>query len=179
MRMMLLNLLADRFRLAVRTDVREMPVYAIVVAKNGLKLQASGLQEKYCDVRAERAPAGGPLRAQDIPCHRIAGGQGSGLHASAVTISDIALKVANWADRPVLDRTGLKDLFRVDTEGWVPMRAPQIPPGVEPTAEQRAMADPNRPTLFTVFDRLGLKLEAQKAPIEMYTIEHVERPTEN
>lgn len=38
---------------------------------------------------------------------------------------------------------------------------------------------PNRPTLFMVFNRPGLKLEAQKAPIEMHTIEHVEEPTEN
>jgi len=87
--------------------------------------------------------------------------------------------VATWSDRLVVDRTGLKDLYRLETEGWVPMRARQIPPGVEPSAEQLAMADPDRPTLFLVFDRLGLKLEAQKAPIEIYTFEHVEKPTEN
>jgi uncharacterized protein (TIGR03435 family) len=170
MRIMLQNLLADRFRLSLHTDVRETPVYAIVVAKNGPKLERSGKQEKDCDAQ---------LRGQEIPCHQIDGGQGRGLHASAATISDVALYVANFADRPVIDRTGLKDLYRLDTEGWIPMNAPQIPPGVEPSAEQRAMSDPNRSTLFTVFERLGLRLRAGKAPIKMYTIEHVERPTEN
>jgi uncharacterized protein (TIGR03435 family) len=130
-------------------------------------------------MRVEQAPASGQFRVEDLPCHRIAGGQGRGLHANAATISDIALYVANWADRPVVDRTGLTDLYRFETEGWVPMRPPQIPPGVEPSPEQLAMADPNRPTLFMVFDRLGLRLEPRKASIEMYTIEHVERPTEN
>jgi len=156
-----------------------MPVYAIVVAKNGPKLERSSMQEKDCDRRTERAAGSGPLRVEDMPCDWVGGGQGGGLHANAATISDIALFVANWSDRPVVDRTGLKDLYRIDTERWVPMRPPRIPPGVQPSAEQKAMADPNRPTLFMVFDRLGLKLEPRKAPIEMYTIEHVERPTEN
>lgn len=179
MRVMLRNLLADRFKLSVHTDMREMPVYAVMVAKNGPKLEPSSLQEKDCDALAERPPASGPFRVEDLPCHRIAGGQGRGLHANAATISDIALFVANWADRPVVDRSGLTGLYRFETEGWVPMLAPRLPPGVEPSPEQLAMADPNRPTLFMVFDRLGLKLEAQKAPIEMYIIEHAERPTEN
>jgi uncharacterized protein (TIGR03435 family) len=180
MRAMLRNLLADRFRLSVHTDIRQMPVYAIVVAKNGPKLERSNLQEKDCAVRAADAPSsGGQFRVQDMPCHQVGGGQGRGLHASAATIAEVALHVANWSDRPVVDRTGLKGLYRLDTEGWVPIRPPQLPPGVEPSPEQQAMADPARPTLFLIFERLGLRLESQKAPIEMYTIEHVEKPTEN
>jgi uncharacterized protein (TIGR03435 family) len=180
MQILLRNLLADRFKVSVHTDVRQMPVYAIVVAKNGPKLERSKMQEKDCDLHAADTPStGGQFRVEDMPCHQIGGGQGRGLHASAASISDVALFVANWSDRPVVDRSGLKDLYRLDTEGWVPMRPPQLPPGVEPSPEQQAMADPARPTMFMIFDRLGLKLESQKAPIEMYTIEHVERPTEN
>jgi uncharacterized protein (TIGR03435 family) len=41
------------------------------------------------------------------------------------------------------------------------------------------MADPARPTLQMVLARLGLRMETQKAPVEMYVIDHVEKPTEN
>jgi uncharacterized protein (TIGR03435 family) len=50
---------------------------------------------------------------------------------------------------------------------------------VEPSAEDIAMADPARPTLHMVMARLGLKIETQKAPVEMYVIDSVEKPTEN
>jgi uncharacterized protein (TIGR03435 family) len=53
------------------------------------------------------------------------------------------------------------------------------PPGQQPTAEDIAMADPGRPTLFQIFDKLGLKLESQKAPVEMFVIESIERPSQN
>jgi uncharacterized protein (TIGR03435 family) len=80
----------------------------------------------------------------------------------------------------VVDKTGLKGLFNIQTEGWVPMRPrPPRPAGQEPTAEDLAFADPARPTLFQIFDRLGLKLESQKAPVEMFVIESAERPSEN
>jgi uncharacterized protein (TIGR03435 family) len=41
------------------------------------------------------------------------------------------------------------------------------------------MSDPTRPTLFTVLEKLGLGLKQEKGPVEMYVIDHVERPTEN
>jgi uncharacterized protein (TIGR03435 family) len=41
------------------------------------------------------------------------------------------------------------------------------------------MADPTRPTLYMIFDKLGLKMQSSKAAVEMLVIEHVEKPTEN
>ncbi len=41
------------------------------------------------------------------------------------------------------------------------------------------MADPTRPTLYMIFEKLGLKMESSKAPVEMFVIDHIERPTEN
>jgi uncharacterized protein (TIGR03435 family) len=41
------------------------------------------------------------------------------------------------------------------------------------------MADPTRPTIFLIFERLGLKMEAQKVPVETFVIDSVEKPTEN
>jgi uncharacterized protein (TIGR03435 family) len=169
-RLMLQNLLADRFKLAMRRETRELPAYVVVVAKNGPKLQKAGIDEKGC---TEAHVGNGP------PCHMINGGMGRGLHAKAVTVTDIVAWVENWSDRPMVDRTGLQGLFEIDTDGWAPMRPRPLPPGREPTAEDIAMADPARPTLFMIFDRLGLKMEPQKAPVDTFVIDSVEKPTEN
>jgi len=170
---MLQTLFADRLKMTVRREVREMPVYAVDVRKGGPKLQKSVINEGAC--------AGQPTTLGDgRSCHSLEGGQGRGVEGDAVTISDLASWVSNWADRPVIDKTGLPELYKIQTDGWVPMRPrPPRPPGQEPSAEDLAFADPTRPTLFQIFDRLGLKLESQTAPVEILVIEHVERPSEN
>jgi bla regulator protein BlaR1 len=169
MRLMLRTLLADRFKLAMRQESKDLPVYVVVVAKNGPKLQRAKIEEKDC-------PAGS---TSELRCHVINGGMGRGMHGKAVEISDILSFVENWSDRPMVDKTGLTGLFEVETDGWAPMRPRVRPPGEEPTAEDKAMADPIRPTLFTIFERLGLKMESQKAPVDVFAIDHVERPSEN
>jgi uncharacterized protein (TIGR03435 family) len=137
-----------------------------VVAKNGPKLQKSAMEEKDC---TDTPPEKG------LPCHIFNGGQGRGLHGDAVNMADLVLFVENWSDRPMIDRTGLKGLYNIQTDGWVPMQPRQG----APSAEDQDMADPIRPTLFMVLDRLGLKLEPQKAPVDRYIIEGVERPSGN
>jgi uncharacterized protein (TIGR03435 family) len=171
MRLMLQALLAERFKMTIRREMKELPVYAIVVSKGGPKLPRAKLEEKDCPES--------PASFADS-CHSFGGGQGQGLHGWAVDISDLAVFVSNWTDRPVVDESGLKGLFNIQSDGWVPLRPRPAPaPGVEPTAEDLAFADPARPTLFMVFDRLGLKLESQRAPVEMFMIEHAEKPSGN
>jgi uncharacterized protein (TIGR03435 family) len=172
-RRMLQTLLADRFKLVVKRETKESPVYAIVVAKNGPKLKRSATQERDCKDDLAVAPGA-------IPCHRLGGGQGRGLHGDAVSMADVAQFVENWTDHPVIDRTGLKDLYNIQTSGWRPLRPMQIPDnGQPPTGEQLAFADPSTPTVFDIFEELGLKLELQKAPIETIHLISVQRPSEN
>jgi uncharacterized protein (TIGR03435 family) len=168
MRLMLQKLLADRFQLTIRRETKEIPVYAVVVSKSGPKLQKAKIDEKNC----VESPAPG-----EIPCHGVSGGQGRGVHAQALSIADLAGFVENWTDRPVVDQTGIQGLFKIDTDGWTPL-LPQQGPAAD-SDEAKAVADPSRPTLFDVFEQLGLKLERTKAPIETFAIEHVERPSEN
>ena len=169
--LMLQSLLADRFHLKIRRETREVPVYALLVARNGLKLKKAATEEKDCSTEGN---------TDGVACHELNGGQGRGLHGQAVTMTDIVDFVSNWTDRPFVDKTDLPGLYAIDTVGWVPLRnRPAPPPGTDPTAEDIAYADPITPTLFTVFDRVGLKIEQQKASIEMFVIESVERPTGN
>ena len=114
MRLMLQTLLADRFKLKVQVDKKVLPVYVVVIGKNGPKLKPAKVEEPDC--------ADGP-DDKKVQCHGFMGGMGRGLHASAITIEDLASAISNWTDRPVVDRTGLKGLYELDTEGWTPMQA--------------------------------------------------------
>jgi uncharacterized protein (TIGR03435 family) len=170
MRLMLQALLADRFKLVIRRDTREEPVYALVVAKNGPKLQKAKVDEKYCfDHPAEAVNQ----------CHQIGASPARGIHSTAVDMSDLVWVIGSLADRPVLDRTGLDGLYDIQTDGWEPLRqTPLRPPGTDPGADAGS-SDPNRPTLFMIFEKLGLKLEPSRAGVETFVIDHVERPSGN
>jgi uncharacterized protein (TIGR03435 family) len=171
--LMLQTLLAERFKMVIRREIKELPVYVVTVKKDGPKLKKAAVEEKDC-LEVTKGP-------QDpASCHTFSGGQGQGIHAQAASMSDLASYASSWSDHPVVDKTGLRGLYNIQTEGWVPMRPrPVRPAGQDPTAEDLAFADPARPTLFQIFDRLGLKLESQKGPVEMFVIESAERPSEN
>jgi uncharacterized protein (TIGR03435 family) len=169
-RPMMQALLTERFKLKMRVDAKEQPVYALVVAKNGPRLQKAAIQEKDCeDVQPD----------QPKVCHRIGGGQGRGIHGEAVDLDDVALFVQNWTDRPVIDQTGLTDLYNIQTEGWAPMRLrPPNPDGTTPKGDA-GINDSDRQTLADVFRQLGLAMESQRAVVDMYVVEHIEHPVGN
>jgi uncharacterized protein (TIGR03435 family) len=171
-RLMLQALLADRFKLVIRRETKEMPVYALVVGKGGPKLQKADVEEKDCPESPANAPADGTA-----VCHRFNGGRGRGMHARAVNMSDLANWVQSWTDRPLFDKTGIKGLYRIETEPWQPMELLSAPPA--PGTKQDGVDLSDLPTIFTVFERLGLKMESQKGNVDVYVIEHIEKPTEN
>lgn len=167
MKLMLRALLEDRFKLKIRTETKELPIYAAVVGKGGSKLEMAGMEEKDCPENA----------AYGVACHTIMGGRGRGMHGNAVNMQDVLSTAENWCDRPLVDMTGIKGLFKIDTKGWRDFQ-----PGPAPAAGVRAEDGSDMmdvPTLFEVFERLGLKLQPQKGNIDVYIIESVERPTEN
>jgi uncharacterized protein (TIGR03435 family) len=170
-RAMVQVLLVDRFKLVIRRESKEMPVYALLVAKGGPKLQRADIDEKDCPEASLNA-LGPVITATPAPnvCHTFAGGMGRGLHARAANISDLAAFVENWTDRPLLDKTGIQGLYRFETKGWLPM-SPSVDAGSSDAAD--------RPTVFQIFESLGLRMEAQKGAVEVYVIDHIEKPSEN
>jgi uncharacterized protein (TIGR03435 family) len=174
MRLMLQKLLADRFKMAVRQETKEVTAYVLSVAKDGPKMKRSELDENSCASLPKEAQA----------CHQFNGGIGRGLHAKAASTNDLAGFIENWTDHPVVDRTGLAGLYVMETEGWTPMHLPPRPSGDVPNPAARPngdgdMTDPARPTLFMVLQKLGLELKQQKAPVDLYIVEHIERPAAN
>ncbi len=169
MRLMLLALLIDRFKLVMRKDTRELPIYAVVVAKGGPRLEKAKIGEAECLVEG--------VRDFGALCHSFNGGQGRGLHGAAVDVSDLALYAENWAQRPVVDKTGIKGLFHIETKPWQPITLGPAPADGAKAEDGSDAADV--PTLFTVFRDLGLKLESQKDRVDVFRIERLERPSEN
>jgi uncharacterized protein (TIGR03435 family) len=158
------GLLADRCRLAMRVENKTMSVYALTVARSGPKLQKSAITDKDCTFDTD--PEG---------CHNFVPGFGHPLNAKAIDIHDLAHYIANWTDLPVVNRTSLRGLFTVHTEGWFPMRLPPPPPDAPPDVNHFA----GLPTIFTVLGKLGLELNRQEDILPIYTVEHIERPATN
>ncbi len=168
-RAMVRALLLDRFKLVIHRESKEMPVYALLVAKGGPKLQRADIDEKDCP-EASRNALGPQSTSTPMPdeCHVFSGGVGRGLHARAANMSDLASFVGNWTDRPLLDKTGIQGLYRFETKGYLPMDA------------MTARSDvPDAPTVFEMFESLGLRMEPQKGVVEVYVIDHIEKPSEN
>lgn len=173
-RSMLQTLLAQRFKLVIRRETKEMPVYALVVGKSGPKFPKADIEEKDCP-----ADPVTPISSREgsITCHQISGGRGAGLRSRAVNISDVASYVEGWTDRPLLDKTGIKGLYRIETEPWLPMSLGLSPP--PPGAKQDGIDMADLPTIYTIFERLGLRMEQREGNVEVYIIDHIEKPSEN
>jgi uncharacterized protein (TIGR03435 family) len=168
---MLQVLLEDRFRLKVHRDTRELPVYTMTLAKGGLKILAT--REGSC------IPL--DLNHADQPSPNFCGrmtGKANGMHitddAYGMSMAEIASRfLANRLDRPVIDKTGLAGLFDAHLEF---ARDNAVTTPINPGAP----ADTEAPSIFTaVQDQLGLKLSADKGPVEVLVIDHVEKPSEN
>jgi len=169
LRAMLRALLADRFALQIRHEVKVFPVYALAVAKGGPKLQAA--TDRDClAVSTERLS----------PCHWFNGGNRAGMTGQAVDMADLASVLTPLVDRPVVDRTGIKGLFDMKIDPWNPF-ANEVPEGAGQGNEEFATVDFNTlPTLFTLLpDKFGLKLDRTKAPLDTIVIDSVQRLSED
>lgn len=135
MRPMLQRLLAERFKLTVHRETKEMQVYIITVAKNSFKLH-------------ELKP-GGPA-----PAPPKEGAVGTIVRTGP--ISDLAAILTGPMGVPALDRSGLQGKYFFDV-AW----------------------GPDEDMVTAVQEKLGLRLESQKAPIDLVVIDHIEKPDPN
>jgi uncharacterized protein (TIGR03435 family) len=155
---MVQKLLADRFQLTLRHDKRELPVYAITVAKSGPKM-----------IRNDSDPNGLPVFNVGPRALRFT-------NATMTEFARILQGAGRISDRPMVDQTGLGSVRYDLSLKWTP-DAPPPDPGRTGPAANNADAPPD---LFAAFQQqLGLKLESTKAPVDVLVIEHVERPSAN
>jgi uncharacterized protein (TIGR03435 family) len=181
-RVMLQNLLADRFMLKLHKETREMPIYTLSIAKNGPKLKLA-MPDPPPDPNgpADGTPAaGGGKLAKDADGYPILG-PGMTMAMTSTPTGSVARMgnkehmpwlvdmLSGQTGRPVVDATGLTDKYDF-LLSWIP-RPPDAPPAEDATG----------PDIFAALQQqLGLKLEPKKGPIEVLVIDRAEKvPTAN
>ena len=162
-RLMLQSLLADRFKLKVTHSSKELPVYALVVAKNGPKLTHS----------ADTPPGSTPRNQL-----RFTPGELSGM---GVPISLLVNQLAREVGRQVVDKTGLQGNYDFTLRFTSEQRlGPPGGPGGPGASGDAPPPDSSGPSVFTALqEQLGLKLEPQKGPVELLIIDSIEKPSAN
>jgi uncharacterized protein (TIGR03435 family) len=177
---MMQALLADRFKLAVHHETKELPIYALVIARSDGAL-GSQLRRNDCVCPDNARPAAPPDPGQPQRCGSISTGFGR-LTLRAIPMSQILQFLSPSVNRVLVDRTGLSGNFDLDLR-WTPDQVPQRAPGTpadQPLRINGVDIDPNGPSIFTaVQEQLGLKLDSQKGPVDLLVIDRVEQPTEN
>jgi uncharacterized protein (TIGR03435 family) len=148
-RLRLRTLLADRFRLVVHRETREMQEYALGVEKSGVKLRAE----------AASAPLI-PRSGVQSTCGHMTGTQTS--------IENLAVYLSRELKRPVLNRTGLADRYNFELN-WTPDLAPcrDAPDRDAPSI------------FAALSEQLGLRLDSIKGPVETIVVDRAEKPSED
>ncbi|HXB72971.1 MAG TPA: TIGR03435 family protein [Candidatus Acidoferrales bacterium] len=155
LRLMLQTLLAERFQTTLHRETKELPMYALVVGKNGPKLQETKGGPSSKDIRGITIDNGGVVYK----------------NTSMAELADALSATIFGLNRPVLDKTGLEGSFDFTVKL------------AESTAELkgslRSIAD-DPSIMMSALQQIGLKLEPQKGPVEILVIDHAEKvPTEN
>jgi uncharacterized protein (TIGR03435 family) len=183
---MIQSLLQDRFKLKAHLESRESPVYALEIARTGLKMTRLP-DDAPADAPFTVTSSGGPDGVSvDL-------GQGASLvfnnkqfQAKKVTMQILAETLGRFVDRPILDLTKLDGRYDVTfaraQEDFMPMLIRSaVNAGM--TLPPQAMAQLDQPSMGSVesgLKALGLVIEARRAPLDVLVVDSMDRiPTEN
>jgi uncharacterized protein (TIGR03435 family) len=181
--LMMQALLRDRFQLKMHVEMRELPVYALLVAKGGSKLQPSAPAPSSPSPAPE---AGRPL--PDLPdqlpqrpppgaSYMRVNSTKAEMSVSGGTMEQLAGMLTGQdetGDRVIIDKTGLAGKYDWHLE-WAREET-----GTESKSADGSPSDSDAPGLFTALQQqLGLRLEAQKGPVQVIVVDHLEAPSPN
>ncbi len=207
---MLQALLAERFKLAIHRDKKDLAVFALIVGKNGSKLTEASSEP---DAPLPDAPGAMSIGTEKGPMKVVQDGKGgavmqgggqAGIIKQSISDTGVHLELTktgmaymvdlltSLVDRPVLDMTELKGNYQISLD--LPMEDLQLlarrnaaalgiqmpgpPPGANPS--DAASTPGGGSTIFAAMEKLGLKLDARKAPVETIVVDHLEKmPTDN
>ena len=190
---MLQNLLTDRFKLAIHHESKEFAVYALILAKGGIKLQETALdpnlpppsaRPKSINVNASGSAAGVFVDMGQGSSYSFADNKLVGKQLNMFRLADT---LSRYMEKPVVDLTGLPDnkfydfSFEISADDYRTMlirtalrNGVTLPPGAE------RLADLPTDTLAAAMEAAGLRLDSRKAPQDVMVIDHADKtPTDN
>jgi uncharacterized protein (TIGR03435 family) len=167
---MIRKLLADRFQLKFHKEKRDMAAYVLTVAKGGQKLTPTEMKGPLPGIGFRPMPGGLMLNMRNGTMSDLTG-----------FLQIIVL------DRPVVDRTDLKDKFDMvvkftPDETQFHGHPPKLPNAAQSGSGGSTTPETTEsfPDLFQAFQQqLGLKLDAEKTAVDVIVIDHVEKPSAN
>lgn len=187
---MLQALLEDRFQLKMHRESQELPVYALMVGKNGPKLEEAAAATTTAAAAPEplNVSATGESRGVSInygngSSFTFADNRLEGHQLSAPQMADV---LSRFTEKPVVNMTDLKGNYNFTLE-----LAPEdframlirsaVAAGIQLSPRALQLADEaSGASLFSAIEKLGLKLDSRNAPLEVLVIDHAEKaPTEN
>ena len=196
---MLKTLLADRFKLKVHMETRDLPIHSLVIAREDGKLgrnlkpstsdcsNAAAEQQKLVDALTKGGPAAAaallPKPGETRRCSMMPFGgslaDGIGMRADGQPMSILTQLLTQVTGRIVQDKTGLTGLYdwemKFDPQALIQMASAQtglnLPTGL-------TLPESNSPSLLTALrEELGLKLESGRGPVDVLVIDSAEMPT--
>jgi uncharacterized protein (TIGR03435 family) len=195
---MMKTLLADRFKLKAHTETRELPIYALVLARSDrtlgpdIKPSSSECSPADAQKRAEEFAKGGGAellqklaKGEAVPCMIMPAinpanpGGGFGLRGNGQAMSGLTQFLTQVTGRIVQDKTGLTGLYdfelKFDPQVLMAM-LPQLGINV-PSATGANLPPSDSPALLdAIQEQLGLKLDSQRGPVEVLVIDSAEMP---
>ena len=175
---MLQALLADRLKLTLHRETKELPVYELVIVKNGPKLQ----EAKPGDPSASEIKRPDGLPAGPHTMRMSMEGGARELTGQGLPVASLVRLLSGQLHRTVLDKTGLTAKYNFTLKWTADQSVPMFrgTEGGQPAPDTAPPPESSGPSLFTAIqEQLGLKLESQKGPVEIIVIDHVEKPSEN
>jgi len=157
---MLRAALEDRFKLKAHHEVKQLPIYALVVAKGGSKLKVADPADTYPNgIKMKDHESGAGMMETRMM------GKLSSAAFQGCMIDRLVPVLTGAAGRTVVDKTGLTGKYDFKIE-WTP----------DWVKDDSGTA----PRLFTALqEQLGLKLEPDKGPVDSVVVDHVEKPSAN
>jgi uncharacterized protein (TIGR03435 family) len=169
---MLQALLASRFNLEVRREMKEQNVYALIAAEGGARLKPAA------GVDADSPMALGPDGKPRPPMQYGFAPGGMFIKTPSASIASLVWLISRFTARPVVNMTGIEGQYSFDLT-FAPDAVDWSATGLREADDATMTAEPAA-SVFDAVKKFGLRLEPRKLPIEMLVITHIEKmPTEN
>jgi uncharacterized protein (TIGR03435 family) len=180
---MLQALLADRFKLAFHRETRQLPVYSLIIAKNGAKIHPATPGDTYSN--GLKTPSGTPLGPGKMLTKDIDGTSGDGgeIAGQGMPFTRLVEQLSKHLGQNVSDRTGMTGNYDFDLQWGLhqgedgPIKGPDVSQhrdnnGATPLSAGQSL-------FIAIEQQLGLKLELAKGPVECLVIDRADKPPAN